>query len=110
MGGPHGEELLAQARAQHVHNVNLVDFAIAGVYRNDTSGPQSWTVAGVGDKIAAIEAGGVPILTFAGWLDAGTPDGVLSEFTSMSNMQEDWIGPWSHGQGYIADPFEPTGR
>ncbi len=108
VGGPHGEELLAQARAQHVHNVNLVDFAIAGVYRNDTSGPQSWTVAGVGDKIAAIEAGGVPILTFAGWLDAGTPDGVLSEFTSMSNMQEDWIGPWSHGQGYIADPFEPS--
>jgi uncharacterized protein len=106
--GPHGGELLTQARAEHFHNVNLVDFATAGVYRNYTSGPQSWTVASAGDKIAAIEAGGVPILTFAGWLDAGTPDGVLSEFTSMSNTQEDWIGPWSHGQGYIADPFEPS--
>ena len=106
--GPHGGELRAQARAEHFHNVNLVDMATAGVYRNYTSGPQSWTVASVGDKIAAIEAGGVPILTFAGWLDAGTPDGVLSEFTSMSNTQEDWIGPWSHGQGYIADPFEPS--
>ena len=106
--GPHGEALLAQARAEHFHNVNLVDMATAGVYRNYTSGPQSWTVASVGDKIAAIEAGGVPILTFAGWLDAGTADGVLSEFTSMSNTQEDWIGPWSHGQGYIADPFEPS--
>ena len=106
--GPHGQALLAQARAEHFHNVNLVDMATAGVYRNYTSGPQSWTVTSVGDKIAAIEAGGVPILTFAGWLDAGTPDGVLSEFTSMSNTQEDWIGPWSHGQGYIADPFEPS--
>jgi putative CocE/NonD family hydrolase len=106
--GPHGEALLAQARAGHFHNANLVDMATAGVYRNYSRGPQSWTVASAGDKIAAIEAGGVPILTFAGWLDAGTANGVLSEFTSMSNAQEDWIGPWSHGQGYIADPFEPS--
>jgi uncharacterized protein len=106
--GPHGEALLAQARAQHFHNANLVDMATAGVYRNYTDGPQSWAVASVGNKIAAIGAGGVPILTFAGWLDAGTADGVLSEFTSMSNTQEDWIGPWSHGQGYIASPFEPS--
>ena len=106
--GPHGEALLAQARAGHFHNANLVDMATAGVYRNYSRGPQSWTVASAGDKIAAIAAGGVPILTFAGWLDAGTANGVLSEFTSMSNTQEDWIGPWSHGQGYIADPFEPS--
>ncbi len=106
--GPQGEALLAQARAEHFHNANLVEMANAGVYRDYSRGPQSWTVAGVGGKIAAIEAGGVPILTFAGWLDAGTANGVLSEFTSLSNTQEDWIGPWSHGQGYIADPFEPS--
>jgi putative CocE/NonD family hydrolase len=106
--GPHGEALRAQARAEHFHNANLVEMATAGVYRDYSLGPQSWAVASVGNKIAAIEAGGVPILTFAGWLGAGTADGVLSEFTSMSNTQEDWIGPWSHGQGYIADPFEPS--
>jgi hypothetical protein len=106
--GPRGEELLAAARAQHFGNANLVDMATAGVYRDYSRGPQSWTVAGVGDKIAAIEAGGIPILTFAGWLDAGTANGVLSEFAGMSNTQDDWIGPWSHGQGYIADPFEPS--
>ena len=108
VNGPHGEALLAQARAEHFHNANLVEMATTGVYRDYTRGPQSWTVTSVGGKIAAIEAGGVPILTFAGWLDAGTANGVLSEFTSMSNTQEDWIGPWSHGQGYIADPFEPS--
>jgi len=106
--GPHGEALLARARAGHFHNANLVEMATAGVYRDYSRGPQSWTVASVGDEIAAIEAGGVPILTFAGWLDAGTANGVLSEFTSMSNTQEDWIGPWSHGQGYLADPFQPS--
>jgi predicted acyl esterase len=82
--------------------------AQAGVYRDYVSGPQSWAVTSVGDKIAAIGAGGVPILADAGWLDAGTANGVLSEFTSLSNTQEDWVGPWSHGQGYLADPFQPS--
>ncbi len=106
--GPDGKALLAAARAQHFHNVNLVQMARAGVYRDYANGPQSWTVASVGSKTPAISAGGVPILTFAGWLDAGTANGVLSEFASLSNTQESWIGPWSHGQGYIANPFRPS--
>ncbi len=65
-------------------------------------------MASVASKTAAITAGGVPILTFAGWLDAGTANGVLSEFTSLPNTQQSWIGPWSHGQGYLADPFQPS--
>ena len=107
-GGPHGKALRTAARAEHFGNANLVDLARAGVYRDYVKGPQSWTVASVGDKIAAIGAGGVPILTYAGWLDAGTANGVLSQFTSLPNPQEDWIGPWSHGQGYFADPFKPS--
>jgi putative CocE/NonD family hydrolase len=50
----------------------------------------------------------MPILTYAGWLDAGTANGVLSQFASLSSTQDDWIGPWSHGQGYFADPFQPS--
>ncbi len=107
-GGPDGPALRAAARAQHFHNANLPAMAQAGVYRDWAHGPQSWTVASVGPKTAAIAAGGVPILTFAGWLDAGTANGVLSEFASLPNTQESWIGPWSHGQGYIADPFQPS--
>lgn len=107
-GGPGGRSLRAAARVQHFHNANLVELASAGKYRDYASGPQSWTVASAGSKVAAIGAGGVPILTFAGWLDAGTANGVLSEFTSMTNTQEDWIGPWSHGQGYLASPFMPS--
>jgi putative CocE/NonD family hydrolase len=106
--GPVGKALRAAARAQHFHNANLVALAQAGVYRDWSRGPQSWTVASVGSKTAAIAAGGLPILTFAGWLDAGTANGVLSEFASLPNTQESWIGPWSHGQGYIADPFQPS--
>ena len=108
VNGPHGKALRAAARAQHFRNANLVDFARTGVYRDYVHGPQSWTVASVGSKTSAISAGDVPILTFAGWLDAGTANGVLSQFTSLPNTQQDWIGPWSHGQGYIANPFQPS--
>jgi uncharacterized protein len=107
-GGPHGKALRAAARAQHFHNANLPAMAQAGVYRDWAHGPQSWTMASAGPKTAAIAAGGVPILTFAGWLDAGTANGVLSEFASLPNTQESWIGPWSHGQGHFADPFQPS--
>ena len=105
---PNRGALLHAARAEHFHNVNLVQMAQAGVYRDYVNGPQSWTVTSVGSKTPAISAGGVPILTFAGWLDAGTQDGVLSEFADLSNTQESWIGPWSHGQGFIASPFRPS--
>jgi uncharacterized protein len=84
--------------------------AQAGVYRDWAHGLQSWTVASVGPKTAAIAAGGVPILTFAGWLDAGTANGVLSMLAGLPNTQESWIGPWSHGQGHFADPFQPSRR
>jgi uncharacterized protein len=107
-GGPDGPALRAAARAQHFHNANLPAMAQAGVYRDWAHGPQSWTMASVGPKTAAIAAGGVPILTFAGWLDAGTANGVLSEFAGLPNTQESWIGPWSHGQGHFADPFQPS--
>jgi putative CocE/NonD family hydrolase len=105
VSGADGAALLAAARAEHFGNVNLIDMATDGVYRDYVNGQESWTVASVGRQSAAIRAGGVPILTYAGWLDAGTANGVLSQFTSLSNTQEDWIGPWSHGQGFLADPF-----
>ena len=108
VGGPDGAKLLAEARAQHYGNVNLIDMTTAGTYRDYANGPESWTVASAGSKVAAIQAGGVPLLTYAGWLDAGTASGVLSQFASLSNTQDDWIGPWSHGQGYFADPFQPS--
>jgi putative CocE/NonD family hydrolase len=108
VAGPHGTALRAAARAQHFGNANLVEMAQAGVYRDYVHGPQSWTVTSVGSKASAIGAGGVPILTFAGWLDAGTASGVLSEFAGLPNTEESWIGPWSHGQGYLANPFKPS--
>ncbi|MER7849031.1 CocE/NonD family hydrolase [Kitasatospora sp. NPDC096077] len=108
--GPDGPALMAAARAEHADNANLVELAHTGVHRDYRNGPQSWTVGSVGEKTDAVEDGGVPVLTRAGWLDAGTANGVLSQFTGLSNTQDDWIGPWNHGAGWLADPFRPARR
>ncbi|WP_327675103.1 CocE/NonD family hydrolase [Kitasatospora sp. NBC_00458] len=108
--GPDGPALRAAARVEHAGNANLVDLARKGAHRDYTDGPQSWAVTSVAGQSGAIQAGGVPVLTDAGWLDAGTPNGVLSQFSGLSNTQESWIGPWNHGQGYLADPFQPSRR
>ncbi|MGW7446289.1 CocE/NonD family hydrolase [Kitasatospora sp. NPDC054795] len=106
--GPDGPALLAAARAEHTNNANLVEMAHTGVHRDYRDGPKSWTVGSVGERTDAVEAGRVPVLTRAGWLDAGTANGVLSQFTGLSNTQDDWIGPWNHGAGWLADPFQPA--
>ncbi|MEU9041582.1 MULTISPECIES: CocE/NonD family hydrolase [unclassified Kitasatospora] len=106
--GLDGPALLTAARAEHADNANLVDMATSGVHRDYRDGPKSWTVGSVGDKTDAVRTGEIPILTRAGWLDAGTANGVLSQFAGLSNTQDDWIGPWNHGAGWLADPFQPA--
>ena len=106
--GPDGPALRAAAQAQHVGNMNLVEFAARARYRDNTIGDASWRVASVASERAAIERSGVPILTRTGWLDAGTANGVLSQFTGLSNPQESWIGPWNHGADEDADPFKAS--
>jgi hypothetical protein len=101
VAGPNGQSELRAARAQHDGNVNLIGFATAAVFRDSAVGTQNWTETSTGAYLKAIEASGTPILTFTGWLDAGTAQGLLSQFTSMSNTQDDWIGPWSHGRAAV---------
>ena len=54
-----------------------------------------------------IEASGVAVYSWAGWMDVGTVDGALALFSTFSNPVRLSIGPWSHGGGYNTDPFLP---
>ncbi|MFE6867721.1 CocE/NonD family hydrolase [Kitasatospora sp. NPDC057692] len=106
--GADGPALLAAARAEHVDNVNQTEMARAGTHRDYRDGPKAWKAGSVAERTEAIEAGGVPVFTRAGWLDAGTANGVLSQFSALSNTQDDWIGPWNHSATWFADPFRPA--
>lgn len=54
---------------------------------------------------AAIEDSGTPIAYWAGWFDAGTAEGAIELFRSLSNPMRVIIGPWSHGRRWVQDPF-----
>ncbi len=48
---------------------------------------------------------GVPMIVWAGWLDAATVSGALARYNGFSNPQELTLTPWSHGGVFHVDPF-----
>ncbi|HEX7681707.1 MAG TPA: CocE/NonD family hydrolase, partial [Thermoanaerobaculia bacterium] len=52
-----------------------------------------------------IEASGVPMMGWCGWLDANSCEGVLIRYRTFSNPQVVVVGPLSHGGEFNIDPF-----
>ena len=45
------------------------------------------------------------MLIFSSWFDAGTAQGAIQRFQTLPNAQQVFLGAWSHGGNYNADPF-----
>ena len=58
-------------------------------------------------RLDDIEQAGTPMVSWAGWFDAGTAQGVLHRFATLPNPQKAIIGPWSHGGRFYASPYLP---
>jgi putative CocE/NonD family hydrolase len=56
----------------------------------------------------AVERSGSAIYSWASWTDAGTAQGVLHRFMTLSNPQRAVIAAWSHGAREDTDPFHPA--
>ncbi|HSF14030.1 MAG TPA: CocE/NonD family hydrolase [Vicinamibacteria bacterium] len=63
-----------------------------------------WSIHARGDDL---NRSGVPMFSWGGWFDAGTAQGVLHRFKTLTVPQKAIIGPWSHGGGYHASPYRP---
>jgi len=77
-------------------------------FRDDR--PKSWHGAsfdtwGIHAQTAAVEQSAVPMQSWASWMDAGTANGVLHRFMTLSNPQRAFIGPWSHAGKHDSDPL-----
>jgi hypothetical protein len=77
--------------------------------------PPTWQGAsfddwGIHSHNAEVERAGVPIQSWASWFDAGTANGVLHRFMTLSNPQHVFIGAWGHGGVLDADPFAPVAQ
>jgi putative CocE/NonD family hydrolase len=60
-------------------------------------GGESMDDWGIHSHAAAVEASGTPIQTWAGWMDAGTANGALHRFMTLTDPMRVYIGAWSHG-------------
>lgn len=62
---------------------------------------------GIHTHAADVEASGSAIYSWASWTDAGTAQGVLHRFMTLSNPQRAVIAAWSHGAREDASPYHP---
>jgi putative CocE/NonD family hydrolase len=63
---------------------------------------------GIHSHAAEVERSGSAIYSWASWTDAGTAQGVLHRFMTLSNPQRVAIAAWSHGARQDTDPFHPA--
>jgi putative CocE/NonD family hydrolase len=101
--------LLAAAVAEHARNTVPFEAALTYEYRDDPFGEGGETDVGYKRSPCAylpqIEASAAAMLIRVGWQDAGTVNGALGRYNSISNPQQVLIGPWDHGARNQADPF-----
>ncbi len=63
---------------------------------------------GIHSHAEEVEQSGSAIYSWASWTDAGTAQGVLHRFMTLSNPQRAIIAAWSHGARQDTDPFHPV--
>ena len=102
--------LLKQAIVEHAANPDIYAAGQKAEFLDDPSEAFHGTYGEMNNAglRAEIEPSRVPMLIFAGWMDAGTVQGAIQRFRTFSNPQRVIVGPWSHGAGHHADPFAPS--
>jgi putative CocE/NonD family hydrolase len=102
--------LLAEAVREHAGNANVKDIAATGTYRDDPMPGSGLTVAAISpsDHVAELEAAGVPLYGWSGWLDGGNALAAIRRYRSLRVPGSRLIlGPWSHGGKYGVSPTSP---
>ena len=107
----HDGALLAAAVAEHEANTVPFGAALEYEFRDDPFGRYDDTNVGhrrsPSGHLPQIEESGVAMFIRVGWQDAGTVNGTLGRYNTISNAQQVFIGPWDHGARNDADPFRP---
>ncbi len=103
--------LLAEAVREHAGNANVRDIAATGTYRDDPMpGSGGLTVAAIspGGRAAELEAAGVPLYGWSGWLDGGNALAAIRRYRTLRVPGSRLIlGPWSHGGKWGVSPTSP---
>ena len=98
--------LYREATAHRAENIDVYAAALKTVFRDDRAFGVTLDDLSLHSYHAQIERSTVAINSWGGWFDAGTADAVIKSFVSLSNYQRAVVGPWNHGGGQNASPYQ----
>lgn len=100
------QSLFREAAKHRAENIDVYSAALKTTFRDDRAFGVSIDEISLHSYRAQIEKSGAAINSWGGWFDASTADAEIRSFMSLSNYQRAVVGPWNHGGGQNASPFQ----
>ena len=100
------KHLYREAVKQRAQNIDVYASALKTTFRDDHAFGVSIDDISLHSYLPQIEKSGVAINSWGGWFDASTADAVIRTFMSLNNYERAVVGPWNHGGGQNASPFQ----
>jgi putative CocE/NonD family hydrolase len=103
------QSLYREATRRRSENIDVYAAALKTKFRDDREFGVSIDEISLHSYLPQIEKSRVAINSWGGWFDASTADAVIRSFVSLSNYERAIVGPWNHGGGQNASPFQTPG-
>ncbi len=100
------QHLYREAIKLRAQNLDVYGPARQTSFRDDRAFGFSLDELSLHSYVSQIEKSKVAINSWGGWFDASTADSVIRTFMTLSNYQRAVIGPWNHGGGQNASPYQ----
>jgi len=100
------QSLYREATKRRGENMNVYTAALKTDFRDDRAFGVSIDEISLHSYRSQIEKSGAAINSWGGWFDASTADATIRAFLTLKNYQRAVVGPWNHGGGQNASPFQ----
>src|SRR5215813_2281256 len=100
------QKLYREAMSRRSQNIDVYSSALKTKFRDDREFGVSIDEISLHSYLGPIQKSGVAINSWGGWFDAGTADACIRSFLTLTNYQRAVVGPWNHGGGQNASPFQ----
>jgi putative CocE/NonD family hydrolase len=100
------QHLYREATKLRAQNLDVYAAARQTTFRDDRAFGVSLDDISLHSYAAQIQKSNAAINSWGGWFDASTADGVIRSFMTLRNHQRAVIGPWNHGGGQNASPYQ----
>jgi uncharacterized protein len=100
------QQLYREAIKLRGQNLDVYAAARQTTFRDDRGFAFSLDDLSLHSHVSQIQKSNAAINSWGGWFDASTADAVIRTFMTLSNHQRAVIGPWNHGGGQNASPYQ----